>query len=276
MRVLIPRWIRVNPRYWNKLTSGARMAGVCSQQLEVERTRWNLLSPGPQLMHLGTILNPCCRAHTLGCTNSGNGLNPVPPHPTYGGQAAKGLKKGCGEWGSIPSIYRSPFGLKFPFWPSFYLLSTLRCVRICFLCVRIGDKMCLARHSRLCAYASSPYAYAYRTIIYRCEALDVSFPMALESSHVVLYSASYAQFSDKKLGLTALGEFGRDFLIESLRTRQSVQHESSQNKPSKWGLSGPYAYASQGAMRMHLALGGTPKWRFQHLCECIQSFYAYA
>ncbi|MED6132135.1 hypothetical protein PIB30_016347 [Stylosanthes scabra] len=37
--ILIPRWTRVNPRYWSKLTSGARMAGVCSQQLEVERTR---------------------------------------------------------------------------------------------------------------------------------------------------------------------------------------------------------------------------------------------
>ncbi|MED6224298.1 hypothetical protein PIB30_082684 [Stylosanthes scabra] len=41
------------------------MAGVCSQQLEVERTRWNLLSPGPQLMHQGTILNPCRGALTL-------------------------------------------------------------------------------------------------------------------------------------------------------------------------------------------------------------------
>ncbi|MED6109616.1 hypothetical protein PIB30_035313, partial [Stylosanthes scabra] len=143
----------------------------------------------------------------------------------------KGLKKLCGEWGSIPSTYRPLFGLKFQFWPSFCLLSTLGCVRICFLCVRIGDETCRARHSCLDAYASSPYAYAYSTIIYYCEALDVSFLMALEQSPLDLCDSSYAQISDKRSGLTTLGNFcalifGCEFLIESLRTRQSVQHES--------------------------------------------------
>ncbi|MED6180937.1 hypothetical protein PIB30_014719 [Stylosanthes scabra] len=47
----------------------------------------------------------------------------------------------------------------------------------------------------------------YMDIIYRCEALDVRFPMALEPSHLDLCSSSYNQTSDKRSGLTALGEF---------------------------------------------------------------------
>ncbi|MED6125438.1 hypothetical protein PIB30_068518 [Stylosanthes scabra] len=70
-----------------------------------------------------------------------------------------GLKRVCSEWGSTPPIYRPPFGLKFPFWPSFCLLPT--------------------------------------TSIHRCEALDVSFSMALESSRLDLCSSSYDQISDK-------------------------------------------------------------------------------
>ncbi|MED6137147.1 hypothetical protein PIB30_062228 [Stylosanthes scabra] len=54
----------------------------------------------------------------------------------------------------------------------------------------IGDKMCRVRHSCLDAYESSPYLYAYRIIIYRCEALDVIFPMELKPSHLDIYSSS--------------------------------------------------------------------------------------
>ncbi|MED6146541.1 hypothetical protein PIB30_035335 [Stylosanthes scabra] len=55
--------------------------------------------------------------------------------------------------------------------------------------------------------------------------------MALEPSHLDLCSSSYAKISDKRSGLTALGNFcalifGCEVLIESLRTRQSVHHES--------------------------------------------------
>ncbi|MED6150121.1 hypothetical protein PIB30_069305 [Stylosanthes scabra] len=70
-----------------------------------------------------------------------------------------------------------------------------------------------------------------RISIYRCEALDVRFPMELEPYRLDLCSSSYDQISDKRSGLTALGEFwalifGREFLIESLRTGRSVHHES--------------------------------------------------
>ncbi|MED6216948.1 hypothetical protein PIB30_012955 [Stylosanthes scabra] len=53
------------------------------------------------------------------------------------------------------------------------------------------------------------------TIIYRWEALDARFPMALESSHLDLCSSSYGQISDRRSGLTAL----RDFLRTDLRMR---------------------------------------------------------
>ncbi|MED6192909.1 hypothetical protein PIB30_014243 [Stylosanthes scabra] len=59
-------------------------------------------------------------------------------------------------------------------------------------CVRIGN----VATPDLDAYASSPDAYAYRTIIYRCETLDVSFPMALKPSHLDLYSPSLLQSDD--------------------------------------------------------------------------------
>ncbi|MED6123237.1 hypothetical protein PIB30_047328 [Stylosanthes scabra] len=87
--------------------------------------------------------------------------------------------------------------------PVLTVVNLVLCVRICFLC----DEMCRARHSCLDAYASSPYAYTYRTIIYCCEALDVSFLMELEPSHLDLCSSCYAQISDKRSGLTALGDF---------------------------------------------------------------------
>ncbi|MED6118794.1 hypothetical protein PIB30_005930 [Stylosanthes scabra] len=69
------------------------------------------------------------------------------------------------------------------------------------------------------------------TIIYRCESLDVSFPMELEPSHLDLYSLSYDQISDRRSGLTALGElcaliFGCEFVMEPRRTGRSLQHES--------------------------------------------------
>ncbi|MED6146731.1 hypothetical protein PIB30_037355 [Stylosanthes scabra] len=88
------------------------------------------------------------------------------------------------------------------------------------------------------AYVLGPYAYAYVTIIYHCEAMDVIFPMALEPSHLDLCSSSYSQGSDKRSGLTALGKFcalifGCEFLIESLRTSRSVQHESSPSTPNR-------------------------------------------
>ncbi|MED6203916.1 hypothetical protein PIB30_004045 [Stylosanthes scabra] len=64
--VTCPRSNELSPRRNTPpRVSGAHMVGVCNQELEVERTRWNLLSPGPQLMHLGTKLNPCRRALTL-------------------------------------------------------------------------------------------------------------------------------------------------------------------------------------------------------------------
>ncbi|MED6149233.1 hypothetical protein PIB30_060480 [Stylosanthes scabra] len=58
-------------------------------------------------------------------------------------------------------------------------------------------------------------------------ALDVSFLMALEQSHLDLYNSSYDQNSDRRSGLTALGEFcalifGCEFVIESLRTGRSL------------------------------------------------------
>ncbi|MED6208115.1 hypothetical protein PIB30_042062 [Stylosanthes scabra] len=69
------------------------------------------------------------------------------------------------------------------------------------------------------------------TIIHLCEALDVSFPMALEPSRSDLCSLSYDEISDRRSGLTALGEFcelifGCEFVIESRRTGRSLQHES--------------------------------------------------
>ncbi|MED6220246.1 hypothetical protein PIB30_043049 [Stylosanthes scabra] len=59
------------------------------------------------------------------------------------------------------------------------------------------------------------------TIIYRCEALDVSFPMDLEPSCLNLYSSSYDQISDRRSGLTALGEFLRTDL------RMRIHHRIS-------------------------------------------------
>ncbi|MED6158660.1 hypothetical protein PIB30_034809 [Stylosanthes scabra] len=53
------------------------------------------------------------------------------------------------------------------------------------------------------------------TIIYRCAALDVSFPMALETSLLDLCSSSYDRISDRRSGLTALG----DSLLTDLRMR---------------------------------------------------------
>ncbi|MED6200576.1 hypothetical protein PIB30_086564 [Stylosanthes scabra] len=96
---------------------------------------------------------------------------------------------------------------------------------------RTATKRAVRATPDLDAYASSLYVYAYRTLIYCCEVLDVSFPMAFEPSYLDLCSSSYAQISDKRSGLTALGNFyalifGCEFLIESLRIRQSVQHES--------------------------------------------------
>ncbi|MED6133093.1 hypothetical protein PIB30_025245 [Stylosanthes scabra] len=72
------------------------------------------------------------------------------------------------------------------------------------------------------------------TIIYRCKDLDVSFPMALEPSRLDLCSSSYDQISDRRSGLTALGEFcalifGCDFVIELRGTERSIQHESCRN-----------------------------------------------
>ncbi|MED6126260.1 hypothetical protein PIB30_076634 [Stylosanthes scabra] len=57
------------------------------------------------------------------------------------------------------------------------------------------------------------------TIIYRCEALDVSLPMALEPSHLDFCSSSYDQNSDRRSGLTALGEFLRTDLRMRIRHR---------------------------------------------------------
>ncbi|MED6125587.1 hypothetical protein PIB30_069922 [Stylosanthes scabra] len=57
------------------------------------------------------------------------------------------------------------------------------------------------------------------TIIYRCEAMGVSFPTALESSHLDLCSSNYDQNSDRRSGLTALGEFLRTNLRMRIRHR---------------------------------------------------------
>ncbi|MED6125413.1 hypothetical protein PIB30_068316 [Stylosanthes scabra] len=84
------------------------------------------------------------------------------------------------------------------------------------------------------------------TIIHRCEALDVSFPMALEPSHLDLYSSSYDQIRDIRSGLTALRKFcalifGCEFVIKSHRTGRGLQHESCRHlvnisKESKFAL----------------------------------------
>ncbi|MED6133828.1 hypothetical protein PIB30_031839 [Stylosanthes scabra] len=182
--------------------------GVCDPTTEAERTLGTCCHQAHALILVITVVNPCRRDLTLASRTiriAVTDLTSFLPIRSYGGLASfrtpkKGLKKACREWGSIPSIYRPPLGLKFPFWPSFCLLSTLRCVRI-------GDETCRARHSCLDAYASSTYTYAYKTIIYCCEALDVRFLMALEPSHLDLCSSSYAQISDKRSGLTVLGDF---------------------------------------------------------------------
>ncbi|MED6171462.1 hypothetical protein PIB30_040983 [Stylosanthes scabra] len=57
------------------------------------------------------------------------------------------------------------------------------------------------------------------TIIHRCEALDVSFPMALEQSHLDLYSTRYDQISDIRSGLRALGDSLRTDLRMRIRHR---------------------------------------------------------
>ncbi|MED6181068.1 hypothetical protein PIB30_016211 [Stylosanthes scabra] len=57
------------------------------------------------------------------------------------------------------------------------------------------------------------------TIIYRCETLDVRFPMAFEASHLDLCSSSYDHISDKRSRLTALGEFLRIDLRMRIRHR---------------------------------------------------------
>ncbi|MED6216319.1 hypothetical protein PIB30_006604 [Stylosanthes scabra] len=57
------------------------------------------------------------------------------------------------------------------------------------------------------------------TIIHRCEALDVSFPLALKPSHLDSYSSSYDQISDRRSGLTALGEFMHTDLRMRIRHR---------------------------------------------------------
>ncbi|MED6122363.1 hypothetical protein PIB30_039035 [Stylosanthes scabra] len=57
------------------------------------------------------------------------------------------------------------------------------------------------------------------TIIYFCKALDVRFPMALEPSHLDLGSSSYGQISDRRSGLTALGDFLRTDLRMRIRHR---------------------------------------------------------
>ncbi|MED6137146.1 hypothetical protein PIB30_062227 [Stylosanthes scabra] len=54
-------------------------------------------------------------------------------------------------------------------------------------------------------------------IIYRCEALDVIFPTALEPSNLDLCSSNYDPNSDRRLGLIALGEFmGTDLRMQIL------------------------------------------------------------
>ncbi|MED6194388.1 hypothetical protein PIB30_028003 [Stylosanthes scabra] len=55
-----------------------------------------------------------------------------------------------------------------------------------------------------------------RVVRPRCEALDVSFPMVLEPSHLDLCSSSYDQISDRRSGLTALGDsLGADLRMQT-------------------------------------------------------------
>ncbi|MED6131422.1 hypothetical protein PIB30_009902 [Stylosanthes scabra] len=66
------------------------------QQLGMNELFRNPLSPGPNaFVPVITVVNLCRRDLTLclqGCTNSSNGLNPIPPHPILWGLAVKILK----------------------------------------------------------------------------------------------------------------------------------------------------------------------------------------
>ncbi|MED6193220.1 hypothetical protein PIB30_017186 [Stylosanthes scabra] len=96
----------------------------------------------------------------------------------------------------------------------------------------IKKRVAQPRHLGRAAARSTPIFIS--TIIYRCKALDVSFPMALKPSYLDPCSSSYDHISDRRSGLTALGEFcelifGCEFVIEPRRTGRSLQHESCRN-----------------------------------------------
>ncbi|MED6219540.1 hypothetical protein PIB30_036700 [Stylosanthes scabra] len=92
-QVLIPRWIRVNPRYRSKLTSGVGMAvesavnnSMLKELMEPAVTRLTARIP------LITVVNPCRRALTLasrGVRIALTDLTTFLPIQSYGALAAK-------------------------------------------------------------------------------------------------------------------------------------------------------------------------------------------
>ncbi|MED6121297.1 hypothetical protein PIB30_028798 [Stylosanthes scabra] len=96
--VLIPRWIRVNPRYLSKLTSGAgpllisNGGGVCNPTTETERTRGTCCRQAHCSIPVITVVNPCCRDLTLasrGVQIAVPDLTPFLPIQSYGELTAK-------------------------------------------------------------------------------------------------------------------------------------------------------------------------------------------
>ncbi|MED6222191.1 hypothetical protein PIB30_061961 [Stylosanthes scabra] len=81
----------------------------------------------------------------------------------------------------------------------------------------IKKRVARPRHMGRAAARSTPIFIW--TIIYICEALDVSFPMELEPSHLDLCSLRYDQISDRRSGLTALGDSLRTDLRMRIRHR---------------------------------------------------------
>ncbi|MED6107827.1 hypothetical protein PIB30_017909 [Stylosanthes scabra] len=92
-QVLIPRWIRVNPHYWSKLTSGVGMAveSAVNNLVLKELVEPTVTRPTAQILMV-TMVNPCRRALTLasrGVRIAVTDLTPFLSIQSYGRLAAK-------------------------------------------------------------------------------------------------------------------------------------------------------------------------------------------
>ncbi|MED6142883.1 hypothetical protein PIB30_001651 [Stylosanthes scabra] len=90
--VLISRWIRVNPRYWNKLTSGVGMAveSVVNNLVLKELMEPAVTRPTTRITVI-TVVNPCRRGASRGVRIAVTDLTSFLPIQSYGGLAAKVL-----------------------------------------------------------------------------------------------------------------------------------------------------------------------------------------